>query len=402
MLIQETPGIKNPISLARVILETSCQTLTLRRVPPNFLVGEGAKDFAWQRGMPIVSNDFLIAPNARDRYVKWKQDLKRADAQEAALGGLSTTGGYLEESRHNAQRDHTNAIMTGTWNEGQPDSPGQPSTPTEKGPAVVHSTPTKARSPFSIATQAPPPSPTQSEHKAAGFFRFAASPGSSSTGTQRPKSSASRKKAWIQSQDGGRSSNTDGYDEDLITDTVGAIAIDQDGYIAAGSSSGGIGIKHRGRVGPAAMVGVGTAVVPMAAEDVDGVSVAAVTSGTGEHMATTMASQRCAERLYHGNKRAADGSSVIEEDESAILKAFVLNDFQEHPGVRNSASEGAIGTMAVKKTLRGYYLYFTHNTDSFALASMGEKDRHPHCVMSRRPDGAGIQLAQGGRKVAIN
>lgn len=384
-----------------MILETSCQTLTLRRVPPNFLVGEGAKDFAWQRGMPIVSNDFLVAPNARDRYVKWKQDLKRANAQEAALEGLSTTGAYLEDSRHNAQRDHTNAIMTGTWNEGQPDSPGQPSTPTEKAPVVVHSSPVKARSPFSISTQGPP-SPTHNDHNAVGHFRSAASPSSSSTGTQKSKSSASRKKAWMQNQDGGRSNNSDGYNEDLVTDTVGAIAIDHNGYIAAGSSSGGIGIKHRGRVGPAAMVGVGTAVVPMAADDFDGVSVAAVTSGTGEHMATTMASQRCAERLYHGNKRAADGSNVAEEDESAILKAFVVNDFQAHPGVSNSASEGAIGAMAVKKTLRGYYLYFTHNTDSFALASMGEKDRSPHCVMSRRPEGADAEVAQGGRKVSIN
>lgn len=371
-------------------------------MPPNFLVGEGAKDFAWQRGMPIVSNDFLIAPNARDRYVKWKQDLKRADAQEAALGGLSTTGGSLEDSRRNVQRDHTNAIMTGTWNEGQPDSPGQPSTPTEKGPAVIHSSPAKARSPFPTTTQAAPASPTQNDLNAAGFFQCAASPGRPSPGTQRPKSSASRKKAWMQSRDGGRSSNSDGYNEDVITDTVGAIAIDHNGFIAAGSSSGGIGIKHRGRVGPAAMVGIGTAVVPVAADDVDGVSVAAVTSGTGEHMATTMASQRCAERLYHSDKRAADGSSITEEDESAILKAFVVNDFQEHPGVRNSTSEGAIGAMAVKKTLRGYYLYFTHNTDSFALASLGEKDRSPHCVMSRRPDGAGIAVAQGGRKVSID
>src|SRR5690606_15658452 len=45
---------------------------------------------------------------------------------------------------------------------------------------------------------------------------------------------------------------------DLIVDTVGAVAIDQYGNIAAGSSSGGISMKHAGRVGPAALVGVGT------------------------------------------------------------------------------------------------------------------------------------------------
>jgi taspase (threonine aspartase 1) len=37
----------------------------------------------------------------------------------------------------------------------------------------------------------------------------------------------------------------------------------------------------------------------------------------------------------------------------------------DHPSVHNSPSVGAIGILAVKKTIDGIYVYFAHNTDSF-------------------------------------
>lgn len=113
---------------------------------------------------------------------------------------------------------------------------------------------------------------------------------------------------------------------DDITDTVGAIAIDCLGNIAAGSSSGGIGMKHRGRIGPAALVGVGTAVVPIDGDDTNRTSVATVTSGTGEHMATTMAASVCANRLYTGTRKSKHGGSESTDDDSAV-KGFVERDF---------------------------------------------------------------------------
>jgi taspase (threonine aspartase 1) len=184
---------------------------------------------------------------------------------------------------------------------------------------------------------------------------------------------------------------------DFVTDTVGAIAIDLQGNIAAGSSSGGIGMKHKGRTGPAALVGVGTAVVPQDPDDDLATSVAAVTSGTGEHMATCSASGKCAERLYQGTRRGPGGRDIPEDDEHSILESFILDDFMNHPGVRNQPSAGAIGVMAVKKDTTGVYFYFAHNTDSFALASMSSAEREPLCVMSRL--GRTGRVAQGGRKV---
>ena len=189
-------------------------------------------------------------------------------------------------------------------------------------------------------------------------------------------------------------------DTDIVTDTIGAIAIDLRGNIAAGSSSGGIGMKHSGRMGPAALVGVGSAVVPADPKDSSGTSVAAVTSGTGEHMATTMASHTCCERLYYCQRRAEGGVFETEYDEDAIMKSFVADDFMNHPGVKNQVSGGAIGVLAAKKTNKGIYLYFAHNTDSFALASMSSNDPEPLVVLSRL--GPRENVARGGRKIKPN
>ncbi|KAI1101392.1 N-terminal nucleophile aminohydrolase [Jackrogersella minutella] len=452
------PNIKNPITLAKVILESSSKPLSLRRVPPNLLIGDGAKEFARESGMPLIPNEWLVSRNARDRYVRWQEDLRRAEGKESpTLGTGSYDRGvnteYDNEARQAARRDHTNAILTGTWNEGQPDSPASPwesglSTHTLQdthSPVLIKVGITPQAMPGSSVERNPLSllgSSLSGSKSVMGKIssptpnrpRFVPGPSDESLKSD-SSTSAPNKTTRAAPHDGSSScvftesltspieqvsditatllkldrppscctfdrheSNDD--DVDKITDTVGAIAIDQSGKIAAGSSSGGIGMKHRGRIGPAALVGIGTAVIPADVQDHDGIAVAAVTSGTGEHMATTMASQKCADRIFQGTRRGPGGKDVAEDDESIILQGFVLNDFQEHPGVKFSSSAGAIGVMAVKKSPMGYYLYFAHNTDSFALASMGSNDREPACVMSRVNEGSS-GVAQGARKIHL-
>lgn len=185
-------------------------------------------------------------------------------------------------------------------------------------------------------------------------------------------------------------------DEDSITDTVGAIAIDMYGNIACGASSGGIGMKHRGRIGPAALVGIGASVIPVDPDDPDRTTVATVTSGTGEHMGTTMAASVCSNRIFYSQRRTpGGGTEQVTEDEA--LKAFIERDFMNHPSVRHSQSTGAIGMLTVKRTSDGAWLYYAHNTDSFAIASMSSDDAKPSCSMSRsRGNGT---IAQGGKGV---
>ncbi|KAI0140474.1 nucleophile aminohydrolase [Xylariaceae sp. FL1272] len=414
------PNIKNPISLAKWILQCSLNPLTLRRIPPNLLVGEGARDFAKDCHLPgLTPNEALVSKTSRDRFKRWQEDLNRA-GETRGRPTTPPTQERLDQERMTAQeahpslRDHANAILTGTWNEGQPDSPmigSRWQTPKSASPATQPSTSPRAtveRNPLSFLGSAlsmnkysygktapstsqnarksrynpyPPPKPNGGDMNA-----------SNGTPPLRKRSSSSLN---LHDRVG-----DDPDSDDEINDTVGAIAIDQDGYMAAGSSSGGIGMKHRGRVGPAALVGIGTAVIPAADDDPDGICVAAVTSGTGEHMATTMASQRCAERLYQERVRLSSGREVDESDEMAILTSFIKNEFLNHPGVANSCSTPAIGVMAVKKGPNGYYLSFAHNTDSFALASMSSNDREPACVMSRLNEAKGDRISAGGHKVA--
>jgi taspase (threonine aspartase 1) len=448
------PGVKNPISLAKIILDASSRKLSLRRVPPNILVGTGAQQFAEEHGMITVVNESLVSKNAKDRFERWYEDLKRAETKVAAAQSSpcqystrdlrTPTPSQFEAPTAALRRDHQAALLNATWNEGQPDSPYHseaPSTQVSTTPSQVSSVngtprlgPTQpSRNPLNFipALQAARSSLVNGKRPRANTHHADDPQGSSSTSSSSPAAKRPRN-AEISAHDSPASgispqepneepqspqSSTDSEpllpvdhlfkfasyihnereDRDLITDTVGAIAIDMHGHIAAGSSSGGIGMKHRGRVGPAALVGVGTAVIPTDPEDEDAVSVAAVTSGTGEHMATTMASYKCAERLYHSTRRGKGGRDVEEPDEDAVMESFVTADFMGHPGVRNQPSAGAIGVMAVKKTREGYYFYFAHNTDSFALASMSSHERSPVCTMSRTPESNFV--IRGGRKI---
>jgi taspase (threonine aspartase 1) len=78
--------IKNPISLARMVHEHTMHSLTLRRVPPNLLVGQGATEFAAEMGMPILPHDALVSPAAKDRWLRWRADLRAAERKGRKSG----------------------------------------------------------------------------------------------------------------------------------------------------------------------------------------------------------------------------------------------------------------------------------------------------------------------------
>ncbi|KAL9127711.1 MAG: hypothetical protein Q9217_003462 [Psora testacea] len=453
--------IRNPIHLARLVLEHSTRPLSLRRVPPNLLVGPGATDFAAELAVPVVHPDLLVSPAAGERYSRWRADLdKVGTAEESEDGDAPDVSPSVKEDQERDKKLEAQSLeLTPCWNESQPYSPSlkaaEPPTYVEVGDSAATSHNAKRRRLWSstepgtdgqesvksydddddaddnnniddnlpwLQPQLLAPTDRRLSHREHSFRPISSEEsdrqGKSMPGTP-PPTRADTPSALSEPALDSQASVKE-YDdhpasprEDEITDTVGAIAIDCFGNIAAGSSSGGIGMKHRGRVGPAALVGIGTAVVPVEPEDKEKTCVATVTSGTGEHMATTMAAGTCAGRLYTSTYRSKYGGSESTDDDTAI-RSFVERDFMGHPSVKHSHSAGAIGILGVKKTTDGVCLYFAHNTDSFvrdqasngysslltflqAVASMATDDKEPRSVMSRNKGDS--QVVSGARRV---
>jgi taspase, threonine aspartase, 1 len=425
--------VKNPIGLARLILEESARPLSLQRVPPNLLVGQGATDFAHEKGLLTVFNDYMVSKGARERWNKWKKDLDQVEEQDQK----NRAQPLIRKSSLYADQKLTNHAPIGSPSEISP--PISP-TPVQKGSTLSQI----AASTWPLVASTADIEDTNFEartrihgkyhrgYPASGARRngdMERNPNIDGNRPVAPEIATDDKLPWASKRRRLSGSNDGSFDgshsllekvashgsprlptlladkaksglqfhnrpEDRIIDTVGAIAVDCFGYIAAGSSSGGIGMKHRGRCGPAALVGIGSAVIPTDQEDPDETSVATVTSGTGEHMATTLAAATCADRIY-SSVRKTRGSELESCTEDQAMFSVIDREFMDHPGVKNSHCAGAIGIMAVKKTRHGVMLYFGHNTDSFALASMQTGDRKPTCVMSRNK-GYG-SIAQGGR-----
>lgn len=322
--------------------------------------------------MRILHPDILISPGAGERFERWQGELGKAQRpDEAEDERLDTTNDQSQSHlAMDQQPDAHHLDLAPCWNECQPISPSlyasdHISTVDNGDSAEVLLRSSRQRhdksdesstcpqpTPFSLDEQSDSSDESNIDEDFDSFGwpeltipiddqRSQQQPASeprSSTRSVTPapdfesKERSTRSRPAVEThgdksegnvQDAGK--NTCDW-EDHITDTVGAIAIDCLGNIAAGSSSGGIGMKHKGRIGPAALVGIGTAVVPMGSDDMERVSVATVTSGTGEHMATTLAAGTCANRLYGCSSRGRRGSSES-TDEDVAIRTFVEHDF---------------------------------------------------------------------------
>jgi beta-aspartyl-peptidase (threonine type) len=80
-----------------------------------------------------------------------------------------------------------------------------------------------------------------------------------------------------------------GFDDEIKYGTVGAVAVDVDGHVAAATSTGGLTAKRWGRVGDSPLIGAGTYA--------DDRSAAVSATGSGEYFIRAVAAHQLAERV---------------------------------------------------------------------------------------------------------
>ncbi|KAF9075431.1 nucleophile aminohydrolase [Rhodocollybia butyracea] len=107
-------GVKNPIRVARAILEYSQVPDPLGRIPPLTLVSSGARSFASKHlhtSSGLVGEGALISDRARDRWVQWKDRLSSASTEE----GTNLPPPPDSESLHDSQ-DTVGAVASCSGN----------------------------------------------------------------------------------------------------------------------------------------------------------------------------------------------------------------------------------------------------------------------------------------------
>ncbi len=102
----------------------------------------------------------------------------------------------------------------------------------------------------------------------------------------------------------------DMFDSEVKYGTVGAVAVDQAGNVAAATSTGGLTGKRWGRMGDSPLIGCGTYA--------DNRSAAVSATGSGEYFIRSVAAHQLAERVRIGGESLQDALDAVLADIAAL------------------------------------------------------------------------------------
>jgi len=335
-------GVKNPILVARKLVEEQGKgLLPLGRVPPGFLVGEGAKEWAVRHNIQTIKTENLISDKAAKlyRHYKKKLDAYKLSMQQASIkrkreagrgAGVREGGGNCLTNIQNCKRlkQSTDIIDVND----QVRSNDGATKLLDGNSTITSGDGCDDTSDRLVEGATDSASDTEDDHDIKDY-------------------------------------------DDGVGDTVGVVVLDRAGNVASTVSSGGIALKQPGRVGQASCFGCGCwAQKPIK----QGSSSTAVsTTGCGEHLVRTFLARECGEAL-------SGCSQPLQELQRVMKERFAESEFLA--GVPEKLG-GAICMQYDKESCQGEFLW-THTTASMGIGFQSTCEEDATVKMSRLPHSA--------------
>jgi len=137
-----------------------------------------------------------------------------------------------------------------------------------------------------------------------------------------------------------RQPGTEFFDADLKYGTIGAVALDREGHVAAATSTGGLTGKRWGRIGDAPIIGAGTYA--------DDRACAVSTTGAGEYFIRIgVAHEICAQIRFRFQRSIEEAQESVERDADGVPTYRVHASEFSLPGSEIQAiADGVIAEMA--------------------------------------------------------
>jgi beta-aspartyl-peptidase (threonine type) len=141
--------------------------------------------------------------------------------------------------------------------------------------------------------------------------------------------------------------------------TVGAVALDRDGNLAAGTSTGGMTNKWSGRVGDSPVIGAGTYA--------DNAACAVSCTGWGEYFIRNAVAHDLAARVKYGRQTVRDAAEAVINGE--LMK------------IKTDGGDGVEGGAIVLAPDGSFHITFNEAAKQMSRGHITSEDRQPHVAV---------------------